>query len=167
MKTTAVPFLLCAIGCIAAASSPASARQRYHHSRSDRHYHLAALAIKSPTPLMALGSQDYKSDTSTTIALAGQDIMRIRSGAAGFTPQQRAEAIRLRLIPIQSMKDLNADDVQVAALPRGERAITVRGRLLATVDRELAAQNEASPAELADTWAGNLRSTLPETRVAP
>lgn len=128
---------------------------------------MIAHTIKSPTPLMALGSQDYLSDTPTTIALAGQDVLRVRSGAAGFTPQQRAEAIRLRLIPIQSIKDLNADDVRVAELPAGERAITVRGHLLATIDRRLAAENNATPAQLADTWASNLRTTLPESRVAP
>jgi len=166
MKSIAIPFALCAVGCIAAASSPAIADQN-QSSRSDRHYHIAAHAIKSPTPLMALGSQDYQSNTSTTIALAGKDIMRVRSGAAGYTAQQRAEAIRLRLIPIQSMSDLSASDVHVTELPQGDQAITVRGNLLVTVDHELAAQNNVSRMELANTWADNLRDALPDTKVSP
>ena len=120
-----------------------------------------------PTPIRALGSQDYQSSTTTTIALAGEDVMRIRTGVPGWSAEQRTEAIRLRLIPIQSIKDLDAGDIQVAALPAGERAITVRGRLLATIDRQLAAENNATPGALANAWAEKLRETLPETRVAP
>jgi len=167
MNTTDASKLLCAAACLLAAAPAQARRSDMRRSHNHRSYHMVGRTLTMPAPIKALGSQDYQGSTSTTIALAGEDVMRIRTGIAGWTPQQRTEAIRLRLIPIQSIKDLSADDIRVAALPAGERAITVRGRLLATVDRQLAAENNATPAELAGAWVDRLRDTLPQTRVAP
>ncbi|MBV9851829.1 MAG: hypothetical protein JO250_19350 [Armatimonadetes bacterium] len=106
-------------------------------------------------------------NTSTTISLAGQVVMRIRTGAGGYTAEQRADAVRTRLTPILSLQNLSANDVTVQTLNPNQSNILVRGHLLLTVDRTLARANGMRPAQLAQAWAANLRQTIPQVTAAP
>lgn len=100
------------------------------------------------------------------VVIGGRVVMRIRTGAGGLTPDERAEAVRVRLGPILTMPDLRPSDVRVRQAHRGRTAsIYVRNRLLFTVDRNLARANRASPRTLAYQWARTLREVLPQIQV--
>ncbi len=106
--------------------------------------------------------------TSTIISLGGRQIMNIRTGAGGYTPQQRADAVRDRLVPILSITNLTPADVQVQQKRAGQDAsITVRGHLLITVDRTLAQANGMKPYALAQKWASALAAVLPQVNAHP
>lgn len=129
---------------------------------------LAAIGVLATTIIAPARAQDPAdaANTSTTISLAGQVVMRIRTGAAGYTAEQRADAVRTRLTPILSMQGLSAQDVTVRTLNPGQSNILVRGHLLLTVDRTLAQANGQKPARLAQAWAANLRETIPQVTAA-
>lgn len=100
------------------------------------------------------------------VVIGGQVVMRIRTGAGGLTPAERAESVRRRLGPILTMPDLEASDIRVhQRLPGQTAAIYVRDRLLITVDRNLAEANGTTPRILAFKWRENLRGVLPEVAV--
>lgn len=94
-------------------------------------------------------------------------IMSIPTGADGLTPAERANVVRLRLGPILTMPDLEAEDITVKQRQSGQTAaIYVRNRILISIDRTLAEAHKSTPAGLAQKWAGNLREVLPEIKVA-
>lgn len=92
--------------------------------------------------------------------------MRIRTGAGGYTAEQRAEAVRERLVPILSMENLTPDDVAIRQTrPNQDAHIFVRDRLLITVDRTLTQANGGGdPYTLASAWAEKLRMVLPQVK---
>ena len=127
---------------------------------------LGLLAGVAGTPSHAQNPSDA-ANTSTTISLAGQVVMRIRTGAGGYTAEQRADAVRTRLTPILSLPNLSASDVTVATPNPNQSNILVRGHLLLTVDRTLAQANGEKPAQLAQAWAANLRQAIPQVVAHP
>ena len=117
--------------------------------------------------LAALGAAPARPQTGgDTITLGGQIIMRIRTGAGGYTAVQRAEAVRERLVEILSQENLRPADVTVRQTRfRQDASIYVRDRLLITVDRTLSQANgNGDPAALANNWAQRLRNVLPQLR---
>lgn len=122
---------------------------------------LGLLTSSVALPALAQNSSDAL-NTSTTISLAGQVVMRIRTGAAGYTAEQRAAAVRTRLTPILSLPRLAASDVTVQTPNPNQANILVRGHLLLTVDKSLAQANGEKPQQLAQAWAANLRQTIPQ-----
>ena len=126
---------------------------------------LGILAAMTAAPARAQDPADA-ANTSTTISLAGQVVMRIRTGAAGYTAEQRADAVRTRLTPILSMQGLTAHDVTVQTLSPHQSNILVRGHLLLTVDQTLAHANGQRPTQLAQAWAASLRETIPQVTAA-
>ena len=125
---------------------------------------LGVLSFCSCTSLWA--QNEAQANVSTTISLAGQVVMRIRTGAGGYTAAQRALAVRDRLTPILSLPDLTPADVTVIPVNPNQSNIEVRGHLLLTVDQTLAKSNGQTPAQLAQAWATNLRHALPQASVA-
>ena len=128
---------------------------------------LAVLAMLAGTivpPAAAQTTDQATAATSTTISLAGEVVMRIRTGAGGYTAQQRADTVRARLTPILSLTPSpTADDVTVQTVNPNQSNILVRGHLLLTVDWTLAQANGGQkPAQLAQAWAANLRRTIPQ-----
>jgi hypothetical protein len=101
------------------------------------------------------------------ITYSGRLLFRIRTGAGGYTAEQRAEAIKERMIPILSMEELKPDEIRVVQeQPKGDAAIYVRDRLLITVDRGMALANgNGDPADLARLWADRVRQILPQVVV--
>ena len=100
----------------------------------------------------------------STIAYSGSVLMRLRTNAGGYAPEQRADEIIERLRPILELPGLRAEDIRVQrdALS-GEAMIMVRDLPLVTVDYELArANNTATPFALAQEWVARLRSILPQ-----
>ncbi len=126
---------------------------------------LAAMLAATPAPAQSVPSPV---SASTVISLGGKQIMNIRTGAGGFTPQQRADAVSDRLVPILSITNLTPADVHVQQKRAGQDAsITVRGHLLITVDRTLAQVNGMTPYALAEKWAGTLAAVLPQVNAHP
>lgn len=102
-----------------------------------------------------------------TITYSGQILFRIRTGVAGYTAEQRADAVRERLGPILAMHNLVPKNVTVQQeKPYGDANIYVRDRLLITVDKSLAQANgNNDPGDLARQWADRMRSILPTVSV--
>lgn len=102
------------------------------------------------------------------VTYSGQLLMRIRTGAGGYTAQQRADQVSNRLPAILSLENLSPDDVTVKqSRPYQDASIYVRDRLLITVDRSLARSNgNNDPGALAQTWATRLRGILPGVAVS-
>jgi hypothetical protein len=100
----------------------------------------------------------------STIAYSGSVLMRMRTNAGGYAPEQRADEVIERLRPILELPGLRSEDIRVERDPmNGEAMIFVRDLPLVTVDYELArANNTATPFALAQEWASRLRSILPE-----
>jgi len=125
-----------------------------------------ATNLISPNAAGAVAQGETVRD-GNTVTYSGQILMRIRTGAGGYTAEQRAEAVKERLGPILSLENLKPEEVTV----RQERAkqdasIYVRDRLLITVDRTLARANgNGDPGALARAWADRLRGILPGVSV--
>lgn len=112
------------------------------------------------------GASSYELDRQT-ITYSGQILFRIRTGVAGYTAEQRADAVRERLGPILALRNLVPKNVTVQQdHPYGDANIYVRDRLLITVDKTLAQANgNNDPGDLARQWADRMRSILPTVSV--
>ena len=105
-------------------------------------------------------------DAAPELMIAGRTVMRLRARAGGLTPAERAYNLRQRLGPILTLPILTAEDVTIGQRRAGQSAsIFVRGRLLVTVDTNLARANNTSVEGLAAQWARNLQQTLPLVNV--
>lgn len=113
-------------------------------------------------------AQAQSRQQGATVTYSGQTLMRIRTGAGGYTAEQRAEQVRDRLPSILSLENLTPDDVTVKqSRPYQDASIYVRDRLLITVDRTLARANSNNdPGDLAKAWAEHLRGILPGVAVS-
>jgi hypothetical protein len=101
---------------------------------------------------------------SGEITYSGKLLFRIRTGAGGYTPEQRAEQVKERLVPILSLAELRAEDIRVVqTAPKQDASLYVRDHLLITVDRNMALANgNGDPADLARVWAERVRQILPQ-----
>ena len=112
--------------------------------------------------LLALGtaawSQAPASDTA--VFVGGTPIMRVRVGAAGYSPAQRAQQVQQRLNQILGQGPINSTDVQVQPLGN-EAVVRVKGQLLFTADWATARFNHTTPTLLANGWAAHMRQVLP------
>lgn len=101
------------------------------------------------------------------ITHSGYTLMRIRTGAGGMTAEQRAEAVKERLVPILSLENLRPEDITVRQeRPKQDAGLYVRDQLLITVDRDLARANgNGDPGDLARAWAERLKDILPNVSV--
>lgn len=112
--------------------------------------------------LSVVAAPAARAQDDTAIDLGGEVVMRIRVGAGGYSPQERADAVRARLAPILGFADLKASDITVRQSRPGQTAgIYVRNSLLITVDRNLSQANGDTPEGLARIWAEKLRVVLP------
>jgi hypothetical protein len=120
------------------------------------------LAITSIVP--AVSAKEHPSDTVT---YSGQILMRIRTGAGGYTAEQRASAVQDRLQDILSTENMTPEDITVKQIrPYQDATIYVRGRLLITVDQKLSQANgNNDPGALAAQWAERMRTILPTVSV--
>ena len=122
---------------------------------------VAAGVVAAFLTAMPAGAQD-----TADVSVAGQVVLRFRAAEGGYTPEQRADIIRTRLIPILSMPNLKADDIRVRSETRGNQAtIWVRDEMLVTVGWNLARANQTTPLALAGVWSDRLREALPEASV--
>lgn len=102
-----------------------------------------------------------------TVTFSGQVLLRIRTGAGGYTAEQRADAVRERLPLILGLINLRPSEITVQQPHRYMDAnIYVRDRLLITVDKTLAQANgNNDPGDLARQWADRMRHILPTVSI--
>lgn len=101
------------------------------------------------------------------VTVGGELILRIRFSAGGMTPQQRADAITMRLRTILADPNLKPSDVVVKPIAGGEAGIYVKDHLLVTVDKAHADFHKTTPTKLGEVWAKHLREVLPQVTVKP
>ena len=97
---------------------------------------------------------------SNAVFVGGTPIMRVRVGAAGYSPEQRAQQVQLRLNQILASGPIAPSDVQVQPLGN-EAVVKVKGQLLFTADWATARFNHTTPTLLAGGWADHMRQVLP------
>ncbi|GIV18745.1 MAG: hypothetical protein KatS3mg023_0496 [Armatimonadota bacterium] len=117
--------------------------------------------------LAALSLSFAQEEPVGEVVVGGEMILRIRFSAGGMTPQQRADAITVRLRTILQDPDIQPSDIVVKPIAGGEAAIYVKENLLVTVDKKHAALNKTTPLKLGEIWAKHLREVLPQVNVKP
>lgn len=103
--------------------------------------------------------------TRDAVILGGTPIMRFRVGAGGFTPHERAMETQARLNRLLGEGPIYASDITTEAFGQ-DAVVLVKDQLLFTADAQTAAINDATPMDLANMWADNMRRILP-TLTAP
>jgi hypothetical protein len=101
------------------------------------------------------------------VTVGGELILRIRFSAGGMTPQQRADAITVRLRTILQDPNIQPADVVVKPIAGGEAAIYIKDQLLITVDKRHAELHKTTPLKLGEIWAKHLREVIPQINVKP
>jgi len=99
-----------------------------------------------------------------TVRLGGQVVMRIRAGANGLSPSDRADAVRSRLAQVLAQSTSGVPAITVRQeRAGGDAGIFVGETLVIQVDRTLTQSNgQGDPRDLAEKWAKNLGSVLPQ-----
>ena len=96
--------------------------------------------------------------------LIGDDVvLRVRFPAGGYTVQERAELIMLRINELLGSKPFNPSDVKVAVQNK-EYVVMVGDNLIITADSATAKYNKSTPQQLAEIWAANLRRVIPQAK---
>ncbi len=133
------------------------------YSSSGPQYHGTGITTNSDNQQVdRAGSPLYFGGPSTANAvfLGGTPIMRVRVGAAGYTPDERASAIQARLNLLLGEGPITPDEITTAQ-SGSDAVVLVKGQLLFTADTETARVNSTSTTDLASSWAERLRSVLP------
>ena len=112
------------------------------------------------------GTGEMAAPPSEEIVAGGMVILRLRATIAGKTPQQRAGVLYERLNAIVSDRTLKPGDYR--AVQKGKTWEVYAGsNLFVTVTDEEAKANKAKPAQLAKTWAANLKKAVAAARPIP
>lgn len=119
------------------------------------------LALGAALTLLGGAAAAQAPSNANAVFVGGTPIMRVRVASAGYTPEQRAAAIQQRLNEILAHGPIRPSDITVGS-QASEAVVLVKGRLLFTADAATAKFNQASPMALANQWAQNMRSVLPD-----
>lgn len=98
--------------------------------------------------------------SSNAVFVGGTPIMRVRVGAGGYSPSQRATQIQERVNKLLGQGPIRRDDIAVRQAGN-EAVVTVKGQLLFTADWATARFNHTTPLALATGWADHMRRVLP------
>jgi hypothetical protein len=119
-----------------------------------------------PSPGQTAGPVEATAPQPEEIVAGGMVILRLRATVAGRTPTQRAGDLYERLNGIISDRTLKPGDYK--AVKKGKEWVVMAGsHLFVTVTNEEARLNKAKPAQLAATWAQNLRKAVAAARPIP
>ena len=120
----------------------------------------AALALTGTCAFAQDTSSTVAPDTSNAVFVGGTPIYRVRVAGGGYSIEQRADAIQLRVNDILGIGPILPQDVTVSPVG-SEYAVYVKGRIIFTADTATAKFNQSTPYELANIWATHLRNVLP------
>jgi hypothetical protein len=101
------------------------------------------------------------------VAVGGVSILTIRFASEGMSIKERADKITDRLRFMLGDPDLKPSDI--VAAPRGadSAVITVKGRLLVTIEAQTAQFNSTTALKLAQSWTHHLRRAILQVNVQP
>lgn len=116
---------------------------------------LSCMVLGFAAPLFAVTDGDV---------LVGQDVvLRIRFAAGGYTVQERAESVMLRINELLGAQPFDPNDVKVVQKNK-EWVVTIGNALIITADSATAKYNGSTPQQLATMWAKNLRIAIPKAK---
>jgi len=101
------------------------------------------------------------------VAVGGVNILTIRFACEGMSVKERADTITDRLRHILGNPDLKPSDIVAAPLGEDAAVITVKGRLLVTIEAQTAQFNSTTPLKLARIWVHHLRRVILQVNVQP
>jgi hypothetical protein len=113
------------------------------------------------TQPVAPGNQDG------VVAVGGVSILTIRFATEGMSIKDRADKITDRLRFMLGDADLKPSDIVASSLGAGSAVITVKGRLLVTIEAQTAQFNSTTALKLAQSWTHHLRMVLMQVNVQP
>ena len=88
-------------------------------------------------------------------------LLRIRCPAGGFTAQQRADAVEMRVNNLLRLGGFDLSTIEVRK-SGDDMVLYANGQLLVTVDPCTALANNTTPEQLAEVWAQRLRTIYPQ-----
>lgn len=97
------------------------------------------------------------------VIIGQQIILRIRFAAGGLSIQQRADAVTVRLNEYLGSKPFDPSKVKVANV-NGEYCVMISNNLIITADKDTARYKQATPKQLAEMWASNIRKAIPKAK---
>ena len=96
--------------------------------------------------------------------IIGQEVvLRIRFPAGGMTVQERADAVTLRINELLGSKPFHPSEVTVGVRNK-ESVVLIGETVIITADADTAKFNKATPQQLAEMWAANLRRVIPKAK---
>ena len=101
------------------------------------------------------------------VAVGGVSILTIRFATEGMSVKDRADKITDRLRFMLGEPDMKPSDIVAAPLGADAAVITVKGRLLVTIDAQTAQFNSTTPLKLARVWVQHLRTVILQVNVQP
>jgi len=119
---------------------------------------LACLLAVLATPMFAVREGD--------VVIAQEVILRIRFPAGGLSVKERADRVTERINELLGTKPFNPSDVKVGVRNK-EYVVLVGDNLIITADKQTAEFNKATPEQLANMWAENLRRVIPKAKAEP
>ena len=127
--------------------------------------------IPADPPLLVTTDFAQVGGDNALVMLRGKVILRVRGPQqGGLTAAERADMLTARLAHLANQPSASAPDaVQVAATPTGDATLALAGTtLLCVTAQDAAAANVSEPAQLAASWAKNLRTVLtPPSPIVP
>lgn len=119
---------------------------------------LVAITLALVAPVFAAHEGDV---------IVGQEVvLRIRFPAGGLSVQERADAVTQRINNLLGSQPFNPDDVKVAVRNK-EYVVLIGDNVIITADKATAEFNKATPEQLANMWAANLRRVIPKAKAEP
>lgn len=118
-------------------------------------------AIGAALAVLGTAAMADAPSTANAVFVGGTPIMRVRVAAGGYSADQRAAHIQNRVNSILGHGPIAPSDITVEPAEGGEYTVDVKGRLLFTADWATARFNDATPYDLANQWAANMRQVLP------
>lgn len=97
------------------------------------------------------------------VLIGGEVILRVRYPAGGMSVKQRAETVMLRVNELLGTRPFYPSEVRVAVRNK-EHVVMVGDKVIITVDKRTAEYNSATPEQLANMWAANLRRVIPKAK---
>ena len=97
------------------------------------------------------------------VIIGQQMILRIRFAAGGMSIQQRVDEVTLRLNEYLGVAAFDPSKVKVVEV-KGEYCVMIGKNLIITADKDTARYNQATPKQLAEMWASNIRKAIPKAK---
>jgi len=116
---------------------------------------LSCLVIGLAVPVLAVTDGD--------VVIAYEVVLRIRFPAGGLSVKERTDIVTQRINNLLGSKPFDPSDVRVDVRNK-EYVVLVGEKLIITADKQTAEFNQATPEQLANIWADNLRRVIPKAK---